>query len=79
MPNHKNFASKRNKNSVKLKDLIQALKMTRDFWGPNYWEPPDLAFYICDYMEKHPNKKLTPFLRRKLEIEFYRKLNKDKK
>ncbi len=42
----------------------------------NRWGPSDLAVYIGEYMDKHPEKKLTGHLRRKLTREYYRSLKK---
>lgn len=42
------------------------------------WEIPEVAIYISEYMDEHPEKKLTGRLRRKLKREYYRSLKEEK-
>lgn len=42
------------------------------------WESLDVAVYIADYADEHPEKKITSHLRRKLKREYYRSLKEEK-
>lgn len=42
------------------------------------WETPEVAIYISEYMDKHPEKKITGHLRRKLKREYYHSLKEEK-
>lgn len=66
------------KKMEKLKRIAHATKTLYDSCKMR-WKTPVLTNYIADYMNKHPNKKMNWFLRKKLTYEFYRSMRKQNK